>query len=50
MKNRYRLIKSYLGRQKELDPYPKAIEHIELFGQLKSSDDTSESMSIFKHL
>ena len=50
---RYRLITSYLGRQKELDAYPKAIEDIELFGQLKSSDNavvTNESMSIFKLL
>ena len=53
MKKRSRLTTNYLGRKKELGTYPKAIEHIELFGQLKRSDDavvTNESMSIFKLL
>ena len=34
----YRLIAVDLNRQKELDPDPKAIQQIELIGQLKNYD------------
>ena len=35
IKNYYRLTAVDLDRQKEIDAYPKAIQHIELVGQLK---------------
>ena len=35
IKNYYRLTAVDLNRQKEIDAYPKAIQHIELVGQLK---------------
>ena len=36
IKNNYRLIAVDLGRQKELDADPKAIEQIEFVGKLKN--------------
>ena len=36
IKNHYRLITVDLTRQKELDAYPKAIQQVELVGQLKN--------------
>ena len=38
-KNNYRLIAVDLNRQKQLDADPKAIQQIELIGQLKRLDD-----------
>ena len=46
----YRLIKTNLSRQKELDADSKAIQQIETFGQLKNTDtvnvDGTQSMFV----
>ena len=39
----YQLIAVDLSRQKELDAYPKAIQQIELVGQLKKLDDNDNA-------
>ena len=47
--NHYTLILVGLSRQKELDADPKAIQQIQIAGQLKNSDDeivTNESMYV----
>ena len=46
IKNHYRLIAVDLSRQKELDADPKAIQHVDLVGQLKrldANDNTTDA-------
>ena len=52
VKSHYKLIAVDLSRQKELDVDPKAIQQIELIGQLKKldADDDVESMFILMFL
>ena len=49
IKNHYKLIAVDLSRQKELDANPKAIQQIELAGQLKDIDgiNADETQSMF---
>ena len=49
IKNHYKLIAVDLSRQKELDANPKAIQQIELVGQLKDIDgvNADETQSMF---
>ena len=53
-KNHYRLIAVDLGRKKELDVDPKAIQQIEFAGQLKNEDginvDETQSMFVWRIL
>ena len=51
IKNHYRLIAVDLSRQKELDADPKAIQQIELAGQLRNVDginaDRTQSIYVY---
>ena len=47
IKNHYRLIAFDLSRQKELNADPKAIQQIEIVGQLKKLDDDDGAESMF---
>ena len=36
-KNHYKLVAGDLSKQKELDPDPRAVQHIEFYGMLKTN-------------